>query len=277
MIHRATDADVAEIQGFLSSRAHQSMFPLSNLRTYGLDGGDAFAPSMWFRRDGVAISDVLTITRSGMVMPQCPTAPILDPLADRGLIGVIGPADQASALRRAAGLMDVPATLDRVEPHFLLNLADLKVPDVEGEVIPFADAPKDMMIDWQIRYDVEALGATYEDAKTRALDVYDRRIAQSSHMVLVRNGECVSKAGLNAQLPNIVQVGGVYTPPELRGQGLAKRVVALMLEQARARGVEQATLFAASDVAARAYIAIGFERVGDWNLTLFKGEQFARF
>jgi predicted GNAT family acetyltransferase len=96
-------------------------------------------------------------------------------------------------------------------------------------------------------------------------------------MVLVRNGECVSKAGLNAQLPNIVQVGGVYTPPELRGQGLAKRVVALMLEQARARGVQQATLFAASDVAARAYIAIGFERVGDWNLTLFKGEQFARF
>ena len=277
MIHRATDADIAEIQDFLLSLAHQSMFPLSNLRTYGIDGDDAFAPSMWFRRDGVAISDVLTITRSGMVMPQCPTSPILDPLADRGLIGVIGPADQAGALRRAAGLMDVPATLDRVEPHFLLNLADLKVPDVEGDVIPFADAPKDMMIDWQIRYDVEALGATYEDAKLRALDVYDRRIAQSSHMVLVRNGECVSKAGLNAQLPNIVQVGGVYTPPELRGQGLAKRVVALMLEQARSRGVEQATLFAASDVAARSYLAIGFERVGDWNLTLFKGEQFARF
>ena len=81
--------------------------------------------------------------------------------------------------------------------------------------------------------------------------------------------------GFNAELPTIVQIGGVYTPPPLRGQGFARHAVALHLDEARRRGVGRATLFSASESAARAYSAIGFEPIGHYTLCHFDGPQVA--
>jgi predicted GNAT family acetyltransferase len=66
-----------------------------------------------------------------------------------------------------------------------------------------------------------------------------------------------------------VQVGGIYTPPALRGRGLARAAVALHLAEARNTGVSRAVLFAASPAAARAYTAIGFQPNGSFALVLF--------
>ena len=75
--------------------------------------------------------------------------------------------------------------------------------------------------------------------------------------------------GLNAELPEAVQVGGVYTPPGMRGRGYARAAVALHLDQARRTGIPRAVLFAASDAAARAYTAIGFRPAGRMAMILF--------
>ena len=75
--------------------------------------------------------------------------------------------------------------------------------------------------------------------------------------------------GFNAVLPEHVQVGGVYTPPEGRNRGYARRAVAIHLAEARASGVRHAVLFAASAAAARAYEAIGFQRDGSFALALY--------
>ena len=79
--------------------------------------------------------------------------------------------------------------------------------------------------------------------------------------------------GFNARLPQIVQVGGVYTPPALRGQGHARRAIGQQLAQARAAGVQRAVLFAASDRAASTYRALGFEQIGLWTLLLLTNAQ----
>jgi predicted GNAT family acetyltransferase len=79
----------------------------------------------------------------------------------------------------------------------------------------------------------------------------------------------LAMTSLHADLPRIMQVGGVYTPPDLRNKGHARRAVGLHLAQARAAGVGQATLFAAGPAAVRAYQALGFRRVGLWTLCLF--------
>jgi predicted GNAT family acetyltransferase len=77
-------------------------------------------------------------------------------------------------------------------------------------------------------------------------------------------------AGFNARLPDMVQVGGVYTPPEARGRGYARTAVALCLRAARERGVRRAILFTGEDniPAIRAYRALGFERIGDFAIVL---------
>ena len=79
----------------------------------------------------------------------------------------------------------------------------------------------------------------------------------------------VAMTGFNARLPEIVQVGAVYTPPLLRNKGYARLAVALHLAEARETGTRHAVLFAASDAAARAYQAIGFLPTFAFALVLF--------
>jgi predicted GNAT family acetyltransferase len=105
----------------------------------------------------------------------------------------------------------------------------------------------------------------------QAPGILDNWIAAGSHVVLWHDGQPVARTGFNAQCPGIVQIGGVYVPPPLRGRGYARTAVALHLAQAASRGVTRATLFSASDMAARAYRAIGFHQIGDWFLGLLDG------
>src|SRR5438552_10624203 len=79
-----------------------------------------------------------------------------------------------------------------------------------------------------------------------------------------------STSVFNAMLPDIVQIGGVWTPPEFRGRGYARAVVAGSLLAARKQGVARAVLFAdpANERARRAYQFLGFRIVGDYGLVL---------
>jgi predicted GNAT family acetyltransferase len=86
----------------------------------------------------------------------------------------------------------------------------------------------------------------------------------------------VAGTGFNARLPGIVQVGGVWVPPPLRRQGLARGAVALHLLEARTEGVGRAILFSASDHAARAYRSLGFREIGRFTLLLFREPQEVR-
>ncbi len=96
--------------------------------------------------------------------------------------------------------------------------------------------------------------------------VYER----DSNWVL-EDGGLVSYSAFNARLPDIVQIGGVWTPPELRGRGYGRAVVAGSLLDVRALGVRRAVLFAEREDAKRAYAGIGFRVVGEYGLVLFAG------
>lgn len=274
----AAQADISDIIEFLTPRAAQSMFPLNNLHQYGLDGDHPRAPSMWINRTDGRITDVLSLTQEGMVMPQCPSmdwGQALDAVKDRQLIGVIGPADQARAFMKAACLADAPTTLDHDEPQFDLDLSDLIIPAGIGEIVPLADAEKEQMIQWRFEYELEALNVPADEARPIAERDYQSYCDNKSHIALMEDDTALCTTGFNARLPDIVQVGGVYTPPELRGKGHARRAVALHLAQARDEGVRRATLFSANEYASRAYQAIGFTYVGQWTLCLFDGPQRA--
>lgn len=70
-----------------------------------------------------------------------------------------------------------------------------------------------------------------------------RRQADKVHFCLIKEQQPVSYCIFNAQLPDIVQIGGVFTPLSARGNGYAKCVVAGSLLHARSIGVTQAILF----------------------------------
>ena len=273
---RATTDDRAAIEDFLTDHIATAMFPLSNLRRYGMKGGHRHAVSFWLRWRAGRITDVLTVTDEGFLFPQCPTSPwgdIKTVLAGQAYRGILGAADQVSALRDAFG-WDSHAGIDAVEPLYQLALDALKLPDCTGfDLIPLSDAPRKTVVDWRAAYLAEVLPMPGENpAEIAARDIASY-LEADSHRVLLRDGKPVAMTGFNARLPQAVQIGGVYTPPELRGQGLARRAVGLHLQQAQRLGVTKSILFAASDTAARAYEAIGFVKTGAFAMLIYEDPQ----
>jgi RimJ/RimL family protein N-acetyltransferase len=252
------------------------MFPLNNLAHHGMSGGHPYAVTFWLARQNGQITDVLTLTEGGMVMPFLPSedyTAAARALKGREVTGIIGMRDWCRGLESALGLGTTPKSLDHDEPHFALSLSDLTLPDGPGQIVPLSDAPAEVIKSWMLDYQLATLNTPPDQAPRRVADSYATYTANRSHVVLMHGDTPLAMTGFNAQLPHIVQIGGVYTPPHLRGQGHARRAVALHLAQARDRGVAQATLFSASDMAARAFRAVGFSQIGDWSLILLLNKE----
>ena len=272
----ATEADRPAIEAFLTSHIATSMFALSNLHRYGMVGGHPRAVKFWCRWDGGALTEVLTVTEEGGGFPQCPTGPWGDArvvLAGSHVLGILGDGAQVIALQSALGLPP-DAPMHDIEPLYEMPLAELQIPDVDGlSLVPLADGPRDLIIAWRAAYREETLPMPGEDFHARAVEDIDAFIEADTHKLLYRAGEPVAMTGFNATLPEVVQIGGVYTPPALRSHGLARSAVALHLAEARAKGVRHAILFAASPQACKAYEAIGFRRTGTYTIIFYEEPQ----
>jgi predicted GNAT family acetyltransferase len=268
MMSRATQDDRSAIEAFLLPHAEYAMFPLNNLAHHGMAGGHPNAVTLWVQRQAGQITDVLTQTDGGMVLPFLPSrnyAAAAQALRGRQVTGFAGRRDDVRGLQAACALTQAAATLDQDEPHFLLHLADLTIPAGPGQIVPLATAPQDTIQTWMLDYQLNTLHTPPDQAAGRVASAYATYTAMRSHVVLMEGATPLAMTGFNAQIPDIVQLGHVYTPPALRGQGHARRAVALHLAQT---GAARAVLFSASEAAARAYRAVGFRRIGDWTLTL---------
>jgi GNAT superfamily N-acetyltransferase len=274
MIREAGLEDRAALEALLLRQIEGAMFPLSNLRAHGLGRGDFatedFRASRFWLVDG---QGVVAVNRRGMLMALLEDGADLSglraALAGCLVTGAVGPVASVRQVLVALGLEAVPTRLDRDEPGFSLELSTLQVPEMAGAVlVPANDALRVVLVAWRAAYHGEVMGTLGAEAEERAAEDIAGFIAEGSHRVLLVNGEPVAMTGFNARLPEIVQVGGVYTPTALRGRGYARLAVALHLAEARDAGVGRAVLFAASDAAARAYRGIGFQPALEFALVL---------
>jgi predicted GNAT family acetyltransferase len=269
--------DENRLEGFLVTRPAQSMFLRANLRRAGIvDTGAAYTGTYAGEVAGDELRGAGAFFWNGMMCTAAgdhagPIAAAAVVASGRPLRGFLGPWAEVQAARAALGLTGARAELESREDLFELDLAALVVPAklAGGTWICRAPLASDLplLARWRADYHVEALGAT----PGPALDEEARReVSQWGFWVLVAEGERVAMTAFNARLPDMVQVGGVYTPPELRGRGYARAAVAGSLLDARAGGAGRAILFTGDDnVAARtAYLALGFQIVGDYGMVL---------
>ena len=273
-LRRAGLADLPRIEALLSASVETSMFPLSNLRTFGLDGAAPRAMRFWI---DAAVSVALGVTTDGMALPVLPGfddwKAVRDALAGQVLIGAAGEAETVRCLLAAAGLAGAPVRLAGDEAHYTLDLTHLAIPDGEGDLAMPDASHQSLLVAWRSAYQREVLGTPDAEADATARVEVADWLAQGSHRLLISPDGPLALTGFNAALPEIVQVGGVYTPPMLRNRGHARRAVALHLVEARSRGCGRAVLFSASPAACRAYRAVGFREVGRFSLVVFDGPQ----
>src|SRR5260370_640165 len=114
-----------------------------------------------------------------------------------------------------------------------------------------ATAELALLVSWRVSFAVEALG-TPETTELRRVSQADIRLQheRGADWVLAAGDTLVAYAAFNAMLPEIVQIGGVWTPPAARGRGYARSVVARAPLAASQHGVRPARLFAAPPNAA---------------------------
>ncbi|MDP3195494.1 GNAT family N-acetyltransferase [Tabrizicola sp.] len=273
MIREQGAGDRAAVEARLAAHLDQTMFPLTSLRTHGLVRGRFASPHDHAIRLWRIGDSLIAVTRAGMILPLLVGAPDLAglPAALMGLkvTGAVGPAASARPVIAALGLTRLATATDRDEPGFALDLARLAQPDLPGTILrPIVPGDLPLVTGWRETYIGEVLGSTGPDARAKAeADIADY-LTRDSHRLLLHNGKPVAMTGFNASQPEIVQIGGVYTPAHLRGRGYARRAVALHLSEARAKGVSRAVLFAASDAAAQAYRALGFQPTAPFTLFL---------
>lgn len=270
---RLTRADLPQLDEILHAHHDQTMFIAVNLASDGFETEAPRAMRVWW--DGV---NAFGLSNAGMGFPIGPARPDWSAagaaLRGQSLRGIIGPSAWVAGVAEAFGLAHCPCQHLAQEPHFALNLDDLIVPPRGAlRLSPITAAQRATAIAWRAAYVIETLGTPARDAPAQAAREIDDYIARDSHRILWDGATPVAMTGFNAQLPARVQIGGVYTPPDLRGRGYARSAVALHLEEIRHEGARRAVLTAANAPAVRAYRAIGFQQIGLFTFHIFAQAQ----
>ncbi|PKR56795.1 GNAT family N-acetyltransferase [Thalassospira lohafexi] len=277
------DADFDAANAFLANHAATSMVLRGNLRTAGIERRRHPLSGTYFGEVSEAghVSAIVSQFGNGNVFVQAgekATIPHALTKAFRSEIphpvaGIFGDADQAADMIDQLGLGDANFAINASDVLYALDLADLIVPvNVRADGFQMVDAEKldrSTLLRWLRAYEIEALGAQDTpllDSKiaSRLVHALDARTMWG----LIVDGKPVSLSGFNAQLPEMVQVGPVWTPVEQRSNGYARILVAKTLLAARSNGVKHAILSTDSEAAAKAYEALGFAKIGRYRLAL---------
>jgi predicted GNAT family acetyltransferase len=260
------------------------MYIRSNLREAGLTyNGQPYEGEYWGSFDAAgSLNGVLAHYWNNNIMMQASNPEVLSDLlqAFKAMVslpiaGVLGVNDQADQVIKELGLSDAPSALNTNAFLYSLDLRQLTVPSKlhkdSYRMVGIDAIDRTLLTKWVKSFDIEALGLDDNDAlTTQVAENTAKMLTSGNNWALLVNETPVCLSGFNATLPDVVQIGPVWTPPEHRGKGYARTLLALTLVQARERGVEKAILFTDVPAAAKAYEAVGFQHIGHYRLALLK-------
>ena len=296
MIRALHNDDFEAYERFLKPFTATSMFLRSNALKAGLDyqGQDyqgEYLGSFDASGDTGDINGVLVHYWNSNIMMQAASIEVLQNLIEvfkdnvsRPVGGILGQDSQVQAVIDGLGLSDAQYATDYNEELYELDLENLIIPDhieehrysiisagVSVGVSTGQQVGKQILKQWIKDYELET--RTVGDADNHDAHVeerVERTIKDGDCWVLFVDGQPVSLSGFNARLPDVVQIGPVWTPIESRNKGYARLLVALTLEKARNEGIQKSVLFTDTPAGAKAYKAIGFREVGSYRLALLK-------
>ena len=283
-IRKLTQDDEALAVSFLKNHVETSLFLLSDIELGGFDyQGRLYQAEFWasFNAQG-EITNIVAHCWNNMVLLQTPEAETAATLFDhfrqvtkRPVGGFMGLKAHVGQAIRETGLSDKPLSMDGDEVLYKIVLDKIIMPEFDAgkaRLKPVSELDRDIFHRWQVDYEIEALHrAAGPQLEKDISDTLQGVIDTGNRWFLEYDGEPVSMVGFNARIPDIVQIGPVWTPVDKRCNGFARIALALALEQARDKeGVKTSILFAENPAAAKAYIAIGYHPIGDYKIAMFQ-------
>jgi len=150
----------------------------------------------------------------------------------------------------------------------LYRLATLVRPDPgpQGKPRVAGERDRDLLIGWSAAF-LREIG---DEAEDPAAEV-DQRLGYGGLTVWEAGGRPVSMAGITRIVHSMARVGGVYTPPELRGGGYAGGVTAAVSQAALDAGAAEVVLYTdlANSTSNALYERLGYRPVEDRTVLSF--------
>lgn len=281
-IIKLNELHIDELSSWLNNYQETTMFIRNNLYHSGIIFQNAPFHGEYYGayKDG-QLNGVLAHYWNGNVMMQAADLSILSALVDafkrkrtRPIAGILGENSQAGFVINKLDLSPDLFAVNYEEKLFLLDLDKLIIPDAiyayNCTLKTVQDCKIETIQEWLIAYHIEALGADAHNPeleKSIIAEIQNKQLSQNRWVLFVNNSP-VSLCGFNANLPDIVQLGPVFTPVSLRNKGFARVAVYLCLKQAAMKQVKRALLFTNDNSAIRAYQSLGFQEIGKYRLGL---------
>jgi len=275
--------DETALEAFLMPHVESSMFLIGNLRNVGIvDNGQIYhgTYSAKFEDDKI-VGAVAHYWNYNLVLQAQTDLMVLCREVVKGsgrpIKGIIGPNSQVQFVKNALEIDKSNIQMDETERLYSLDLNDVIIPNIlqTGKVkarrIEHTDV--DLLTKWNTAYAVEALGAEDGPAlKKQSGEDSERSVREKRTWILEEDGRPVACSSFNTTIKEAVQIGGVWTPPDLRRQGFGRSVVAASLLDARDDGAIKGILFTgdANIAAQKAYEYLGFRPIGDYSIVLLK-------
>lgn len=284
MIRILRPGDEPALEAFLRPRVDSSMFLIGNARSAGLvDRGQPYQGTYAAAFQGGQIRGVVAHYWNGVLIFQAPAHACAlwrraVKASGRQIEGLIGPNDQVNAVMAKLDIKISNVQVDEASKLYSLDIAELVLPDAlnSGAVRGRRIQPRDveLVTEWRAAYEIELLGEQESpQLREECRATVERSLEEGRTWVLESGGQLVACSSFNTAIKEAVQVGGVYTPPQLRRRGYGRAVVTASLVDAQTEGVQKAILFTGMDniAAQRAYEALGFCHIGDYRMVLLRG------
>ena len=275
-------SDTQVLEEYLAPHKAECMFICSNLKAAGIEykGADFEGEYFGYFDLNDQLQGVIVHYWNGNVMMHSKDHDVLENLIShlkknisRPIAGILGPNIQAEHVIKKLGLSRLSFGINSNEGLYEINLEalnELSMPS-NMRVVSAQDVTKNILIEWMKSYDIEALGALDDEALEKQVqEHWNLRLQKNDSWVLLLDGTPVALSAFNARLSDMVQVGPVWTPPEYRNKGFARLLLAYTLHQEKLKGTKQAILFTDNPAAIKAYLAIGFKKIGHYRLALLE-------
>ncbi len=266
MIARVGDAAWAEIDAYLRAHYRENVYLLSDLyashptRAATLPGGDSL-DLVGYRENGALLA-AQGFYRLGRWFPHFDDARAVEPMLHdalrrrvRWVMGVRRVVDPLIAGMVAEGFA---LAYDEYDEVWIADAATLR-PHAAEEVRRATAEDVPAVAALRRAFEHEYFGVPLHRVdQDWCLRIAGRYIADGAY-VAQRKGEIVSMAAVEAAIPEMAQIGAVYTVPEQRGQGLARATVSALATDRLQHTPEVSLVVSVENIPAqRAYTALGF-------------------